>query len=153
MSASSTVRYVASVAAPAGAVAGLLCDLTSWPLLFQRVERVDPLPGRPSELLARIWVRDRSGLSDFTCRCVAPRDAAGITLSLVVTRPPLTELDVHWTVEPRGPRTSLVEVAYVFRVIGDAPEAVRRAELEFARISDWDLRSIREIAELNGFPS
>jgi aromatase len=147
----STIRYAAVVAAPAHTVGTLLGDLASWPLLFQRVERVELLLGRPPELLARIWVHDRSGLTDFTCRCTPSPKAAGISLRHVVTRPPLSELAVHWTVEPRGPWECVVEVAYEFRVIGDAAETVHRVRREFDRVSDWDLRSMREMAELNGF--
>ncbi|HET9167937.1 MAG TPA: SRPBCC family protein [Actinospica sp.] len=145
------MRYATLVAAPAHAAARLLGDLSSWPLLFQRVERIELLVGREPEVLARIWVRERGGLADFTCRCRPAENAAGLVLEFVVTRPPLTELTVRWTVTPQGAWQSVVEVAYEFRVIGDAPEAIGRLQPEFARISDWDLRSIKEMVELNGF--
>jgi len=143
-------RYEIAVSARADAIGALLGDLAAWPLLFQRIERVEPLLERPSELLARIWAHGPSGLSDLTCRCTRPPGAQGLLLRAVVTRPPLSDLGVRWEAAPTGPAESLVAVTYEFRVIGDAPTTALRVERELARLSDWDLNSVKELAELDG---
>jgi aromatase len=139
--------HTTDVAAPAGAVYGLIADATRWPLFFGPNVHVERLAFDGTDEHLEMWATANGRVSHWTSRRRLDADARRVAFRQEVPAPPLAAMSGAWIVEPQGAERSRLTLLHDFSVPGDRAEDVAWVERATDTNSRAELANIARLGE------
>jgi aromatase len=134
------------VAAPARQLYDLVADAAAGPLVFPGTVHVEWLNRTAAEETLRIWAVNGTTARRWTSRRLL--DPAGLSVTFRQERPepPVEFMQGRWQMNPMAPARTLVTLSHAYRAVGDEPAALAWIEDFVDRVSQGQLRALREFA-------
>jgi aromatase len=139
--------HTTDVAAPAGAVYGLIADATKWPLFFGPNVHVERLAFDGTDEHLAMWATANGRVSHWTSRRRLDVAARRVAFRQEVPAAPLSAMSGAWVVEPLGAERSRLTLLHDFSVPGDRAEDVAWVERATDTNSRAELANIARLGE------
>ncbi|MFF0745798.1 aromatase/cyclase [Streptomyces sp. NPDC004111] len=139
--------HTTEVAAPAGAVYGLIADATRWPLFFGPNVHVERLSCDGSDEHLEMWALAGGRVKHWTSRRRLDAAARRVAFRQEVPAPPLSAMSGAWVVEPRGAERTGLTLLHDFSVPGDRAEDVAWVERATDTNSRTELANLARLGE------
>ncbi|WP_326654741.1 MULTISPECIES: aromatase/cyclase [unclassified Streptomyces] len=136
-----------NVAAPAGAVYGLIADAVRWPLFFPPNVHVQQLESDGTTERLRMWATANGRVKSWTSRRVLSPGERRVEFRQEVSASPVKTMGGTWIVEPLAAEQSRLTLLHDFTVDGDDPAGVEWVERATDTNSRAELENLRKLAE------
>ncbi|MFD3518548.1 aromatase/cyclase [Streptomyces sp. NPDC058657] len=139
--------HTTDVAAPAGAVYGLIADTTKWPLFFGPNVHVERLAFDGTDEHLAMWATANGRVRHWTSRRRLDAAARRVAFRQELPAPPLSAMSGAWVVEPLGAERARLTLLHDFSVPGDRAEDVAWVERATDTNSRAELANIARLGE------